>query len=684
MVEANYAASGMPLGIIDSNDGSVLAGAGWQRVCLDFHRENPLTLARCKESDATIKDHIQDGVPYGYKCKNGLWDIGIPIVVGADHVATLFLGQFFYDDEEIDIERFVNQARAYGFDVDDYLAAVRAAPRLTRSKVNNILRYNTAFANFIAHFIMQKLNAIQETEARVCLQNEADKQALVLNKFVDISPNPVFVKDNELRYTQCNDSFLSLIGMERDKLLGHSVFDLYPHDLAIVYDQMDRDLLSKRGLQVYESKVVSRTGDLHYVIFNKSAITGPGGETHGIIGIVTVIDELKNKEFELRSARQEAEKANQAKSRFLANMSHEIRTPLNGIIGMLQLLRTTPLDMEQKEYLEASLKSSRRLTGLLSDLLDLSRIEAERIVIQAKLFDMRDLLDSIADLFRLAARENNVGLFFCLEDDVPVHVIGDEVRIRQILVNLVGNAVKFTNRGHVNIHVSLLAVVRKRTAKILFSVADTGIGVPEDMLAEIFEPFTQIEDTYVRRHQGAGLGLSIVKKLVQLLDGEIGIESAEGVGTTILLALPLALPEQDRGLPVATDNGRVVGRGGKKRVLVVDDDDVGLRACQRMIEKFGYPVMTARNGREAIELFRNNEFGLVLLDIQMPVMDGLEAARTMRRLASDAGKPQTPLVAMTAYAMAGDKEKFLACGLDGYIAKPLDINQLSAIVAKYL
>ena len=399
-----------------------------------------------------------------------------------------------------------------------------------------------------------------------------------------------------------------------------------------------------------------------------------------VFGIIQDISERKKSEESLLRATNQANAANKVKSEFLANMSHEIRTPLNGVMGMLQLLNTTALDAQQKECLLAALQSSQRLSRLLSDILDLSRIDAGRLALQKSAFTVNEVRDSLAELFRVAAQEKGLGLEFFFRERMPPVLIGDENRLLQILFNLVGNAVKFTEQGGVRVEADVLAYTGSARVRILFSVSDTGIGIADDQLQGIFEPFTQAEGSYTRRFQGAGLGLSIVRKLVRLMDGGLAVDSAAGRGTTFYLSLPFTLPgagpgQAEQPVPPARAATRL-------RVLFAEDDQVSSISGKRMLEKFGHTVVAVADGRKALARLAEQDFDLLLMDVQMPVLDGVEATRRIR--ASGKAHAGIPIVAMTAYAMPGDREKFLAAGMDDYLTKPVEIEELDAVIRRVL
>jgi PAS domain S-box-containing protein len=407
------------------------------------------------------------------------------------------------------------------------------------------------------------------------------------------------------------------------------------------------------------------------------------GEIQKFIHVATDITGLKKAQSALAASHQDLENAlgaahelarlsqasSKAKSEFLANMSHEIRTPLNGVCGMLQLLQTTELDAEQKLYVDTAFRSSDRLTTLLTDILDLSRIEAGRMALYREAFELRSLRGHLQDVFGLTAERKGIFLDFDFDPALPGEVEGDIFRLRQILFNLVGNAVKFTERGGVRVSVSDLCRVRGGIRRVLFVVEDTGPGIPEEIMGEIFEPFTQAEGVYVRKHQGAGLGLAIVRKLVRLMGGEIGVESVPGFGSAFVFSLPFGPRRQAFGAETLDTQENEVSSG--LRLLVAEDDYGNAFFLRRILEKDGHFVDTVVNGREALKMLCENQYDAVLMDIQMPVMDGLEATRTLRSWKGPAAS--VPVIALTAYAMVGDREKFLAQGMDGYIPKPVSI-----------
>jgi signal transduction histidine kinase/HPt (histidine-containing phosphotransfer) domain-containing protein len=401
--------------------------------------------------------------------------------------------------------------------------------------------------------------------------------------------------------------------------------------------------------------------------------------------------ELEQSRRDLAEAKEQADAANRAKSRFLADMSHEIRSPMNGIIGMTELLTETDLTARQREYLELIRESADALLHLVNDILDLSKVEAGKMDLERVPFSLRDCVRSVVRLSAARAAEKGLELTWDVAGDVPDQVTGDPNRLRQILANLVGNSIKFTEQGRVRVELRLQSK-QQQTATVEFLVQDSGVGIPPEKQRQVFDPFCQVDVVASSKFGGTGLGLAIVAQLVHRMNGHIRLESELGSGTRIFVTLPLDLAagpaeqpptdsaELDEASLAADDEAELPGA---LDVLLVEDGLVNQKVAAGLLQRRGHRVTIARNGQEALAAYRGHVFDLVLMDLHMPVMDGLEATAAIRRWESESGRKRTPIIALTADAMQGDRDRCLQAGMDDHLAKPFRLRDIDQVIRRH-
>ncbi|MEF2145621.1 MAG: PAS domain S-box protein [Desulfovibrionaceae bacterium] len=470
-------------------------------------------------------------------------------------------------------------------------------------------------------------------------------------------------------FLEANQEFERLTGLKRDEILGKTLLEIMP--------QAEETWIRNYGEVALSGKPT--TFESYSSVLDKDFEVRAYSPQTGLFAvIINDISERKRTETELKKAKTAAEIANKSKSEFLAIMSHELRTPLSGMFGMLQLMDTTNLSEEQQEYVNTAIKSGSGLLAIIQDILDFAKMESGKLELMEEPFSLAEVLRDVRDNFMVACSEKGLRYTESLAEGLPLHLHGAKRRLRQILFNLVGNAVKFTPQGKIRLVAEWDKETQFPKTLLRLRVEDTGIGIPEDKVDKVFDPFTQVEMSYSRKYGGSGLGLGIVRRLVELMGGNIRLESCLGQGTTIFVDLPFQVVTM---APCPTP--RALRQNGMRfKVLVVEDDRISRIAVQRLLEKHGCEVACASDGQEALDMLVTNSFDLVLMDIQMPGLDGMQVTRRIRNNPEYGHISDIPIIALTAHAMADDRTNFLNAGMDGYLAKPLDADALCDVIAK--
>ncbi|MEI6208278.1 MAG: ATP-binding protein [Desulfuromonadales bacterium] len=531
------------------------------------------------------------------------------------------------------------------------------------------------------------LHELQVHKVELEMQLEELRQANVklseheerLRNIIKYTPAGYFRIDPEGRFLEVNDAWLQMHGYESaDEVIGRpfSIMQLDKENKSALSHVAE--LLNGHSIPSGEFASLRKDGTIGYHTFSAHPVVH-ASKVVSLDWFIIDITERKQAEQKLLDynrqlieARVQAESANRAKSEFLANMSHELRTPMNGVTGMAQLLELTRLDEEQKKYVDTIISSGNCLITLINDILDLSKMEAGKLIPEQIEFSLRSCMNNIITVFQHTADSKGLTFSTTVSPDIPDALTGDPLRLRQVLLNLVGNAIKFTPAGGV----SVTAAAREQhgTTMILeFAVRDTGIGIAADKLDMIFDSFTQVDGATARRYAGTGLGLTISRRMAELMGGSLDVESTEGSGTVFRLLLPVMVAcrmtheEAPSPLELSLTSARSL------RVLLAEDNPVSTRFMMALLPKMGHTVTCVENGRDVLKALEEHQFDLVLMDIQMPIMNGEDALKAIRNREDTA---RLPVIAQTAFALKDEQARFAADGFDGYISKPVEIEKM--------
>ncbi|OHU88445.1 MULTISPECIES: PocR ligand-binding domain-containing protein [Pseudoalteromonas] len=644
--------------------GNVLIATNWQDSCTKFHRKNEQTCANCLESDTALAGALAAGNKYNvYRCKNGLVDVATPVIIEGQHIANLFTGQFFF--EPPNLEEFRQKARNVGFDEEQYLDAIQRVPVYSESEIEAHFAFLAKLAEMVAEM---GANTIKIKQMNKKVIQEHDVLASSFSKFIEMAP--IGVVKNRIdngRFLLANDAFSRLVGTDKLSLMSQTLRELIA--------PADRESFDKAIVGLPKSKAF---GDLNVhiqVAPNSYATVLLHGvlveETTGVKSIWTVVQDITESmtlQANLIEAIDKANMASNAKSDFLANMSHEIRTPMNGVLGSLQLLENQVTEPQNKKLLDASLTSARSLLTIINDILDFSKLEAGKLKLESIGLSLSQIIETIISDIGPTAHKKNIKLYAHISTDSNDQWLGDPTRIRQILINVVSNAIKFTKQGEVTI--SLTTRVDNGQRLPVITITDTGIGMDEQGVKALFERFEQADTSTTRSFGGTGLGMSITRNLLTLMNGTIDIQSQLGKGTTVTIALPLEADSSTISQPKKVELFPAPDLSGKC-ILVAEDNDINWLIVSTMLKHTKATLVHAKDGQIAIEKFATVTPDIVLMDIHMPNMDGINACHHIKQ-----HSPNTPVIVLTASIMSDDIAMYERVGFDDWLGKPLEMNLL--------
>jgi len=674
LCESFTAATGVVTAILDL-DGNILSATGWQGICTLFHRVHPVASQRCRESDTVLASQLQAGQAYNvYRCKNGLIDVAVPIVVGGEHVANVFTGQFFF--EPPDEAYFLRQAEQLGFDQAAYREALAKVPIVSEAKVRLLMDFLARLARIIGETGLAR-KRVEETNAQLQtyqghLEELVRARTADLDRAQEIGHIGSWRRNLRTGEGEWSAEMYRLYGLPPGNA-PQIPFDFFlsrvhPDDHAAFLARLKEVTLAKRPF-VMEYRTIPLDGRPRIIRSFGEIRCDDHGEPIEMIGINQDGTEERQIQQVMAEAREAAEAANRAKSAFLASMSHEFRTPLNAILGFSRLLQASPqATPAQREYLELINRSGEHLLTLINNVLEISKIEAGRVELEETSFDLRQLICVLRSLIHVQAMEKDLSFTVELAPDLPHAVTADAGKLRQVLLNLLGNAVKYTSHGHVVLRASVLAWELPGHARLRFEVEDSGVGIRPEDCSRLFVPFTQLGNR-PPGESGTGLGLVISKQYVELMGGRIEVRSQPDQGSVFSIEIPMKLAPTE-AVAIESAAGRVIGLAPGQpsyRILIAEDQLENRLLLRKILEPLGLELREVGNGQDAVTMCHEWHPHLVWMDIRMPVMDGVEA---MRRIKGRSTDTIPKIVALTAHALEEERREILAAGCDDFVRKP--------------
>ena len=675
LMEDFFQLTGM-LGAVLDVSGKVLVAVGWQDICTKFHRCNPNSLKKCIESDTILSQSVPKGEFKSYRCKNNMWDTVTPLIIGGKHLGNVFMGQYLIEDEVPDVALFRKQARKYGFDEEEYLAALDRVPRFSKEAIERGMRFYAKLTEVISTLsfsTIQQSRLISERKQSEQILKESEER---FRQAITYAPYPIMIHA-EGKVLQLSKEWTNQTGytLEDIPTIKEWRMKAYGTDAEPSQEFINNLYEIEKAQYDGEWNVKIKNGSERIWEFSSSPIGElPNGKKMAI-SMASDITERKLADRELLKAKDKAEESDRLKSAFLANMSHEIRTPMNGILGFAELLKRPNLSGEQQNKFVGIIQNSgNRMLNIINNIVDISKIESGLMLVNLQESNINEQIEYIYNFFKPEVEKKGIQFSFSNSlDTVDSNITTDREKVYAILTNLVKNAIKFTPEG------SLKFGYLKKNNYLEFYVKDTGIGIPKERQQAIFERFIQADIEDKNAYQGAGLGLSISSAYVKMLGGDIWVESVEGEGSCFYFTLPIHTERaKDNKLKNVITIAEEVPITNNMKFLIAEDDEASAQLISIYVEEFSNEVITVGTGTEAVSKCLNNpDIDVVLMDILMPEMDGLEATRKIRSFNKD-----VVIIAQSAFALEGDRDKAITAGCDDYITKPVKATALKQIILK--
>jgi len=679
-VDEFYLITGIAIEILDASFNKILA-SDRDNVCSRFHRKYRVSELLCEESNTVIKNILKTQPQVETTCINGMKNIIRPIYVKGVKIAIMFIGEFFYEKDPVDWDFFESQAQRFGYDKEAYFAALRAIPKIKREKVLHVVDYFTQLFDMLIDMSIEKT---ERQRIKGLYQETEDKYRWMMEALEDA----VYIVSDSHKLEYVNHGMIERLGNDPTGQTCHR--SIYDRDEVCPWCALTKVKDGKRDKREIEFE------GKHYVV--SSVPLKSKSDDGAKMTISRDITEQKRYESELENhrnnlekvvhkrtaelvnAKDEAERANHAKSIFLANLSHEIRTPLNAVIGFSELLDPLVENEKEHKYVDSIKTAGRSLLTLINDILDISKIESGKLAIQMEPTNLRLIIDEIEKIFHGKIKDKGISFIIDVDKNLPEFMVSDETRLRQIVLNLVSNAVKFTDEGYVKLHVIAEQSEDAKTVDIMLSVSDTGLGIATENKEKIFDSFTQQEGQSQKKFGGTGLGLAICKRLTERLNGQIFVESELGKGSVFSMLLKDVAVVKDA--PVRKCEELKIEDISFKQglVLVVDDIESNRELLKDILSAVNLTVYTADNGQEAVMMAKQILPDLIIMDISMPIMDGFEATEVIKEEIRDKA---IPVVALSAASKPIDVNRVETYGFEAYLTKPVNVSELLGYLKEY-